>query len=562
MFKEYQSIIVNKSDKIVDVMKKINIVGSRIALIVDTNDKFIGIATDGDIRRSLINGISPEEKISKAMNKEPKIANDKMEHIEMLQMLNDRHKEIPIINSEKRVVGLLNIEDKDLMGEVKSRKVCILGLGYVGLPLSLVLAEKGFEVVGYDIDSSRLKEIEKGNSPIHEPGIDSYMKRFLGKNFNLSNELNKSVSDIYVITVGTPVDEKTKIPITEFIDAAARSLSKVVKKNDLIILRSTVTVGTSRNVFIKSLMKESGLQAGRDFFLSYAPERTIEGNAIKEIQELPQIIGGYDKISAHLTDQFFRELTSTIVDVGSLEGAEMVKILNNTFRDTKFAYANEMALICKELGLDAVKLFQAANMDYARGQIPLPSPGVGGACLTKDPYILIESCNKIDFKPNLVKLARSINEKIPNEIVNDILKELSQLNKNLKKVKIFIMGFAFKGSPETADIRGSTTKDLIDLLLKNGANSDNLFGYDYIVEQEEIENFQVNSCDLKNGFKNADVIIIMNNHKSYKTLDIFSLLETSNEDCIFVDGWYTFDPIDIISINNINYLGVGCKKSI
>ena len=540
-------------------MEIINNNGSGIALIVDDKKRFIGIVTDGDIRRSFLAGHNSNDNISEIMNPSPIVAKENMERLEMINMLNDKFKEIPVINEKREVVGLLTYKDRDTYVDIKSRRVCVLGLGYVGLPLSLVLADNGFDVAGYDIDQDRLNQLKKGIAPFHEPGIQSYMQRYIGENFLLHNDLNDVNSRIFIITVGTPVDEISKIPITDYIEKAADSIGSVIKKEDLIVLRSTVTVGTSRNIFIKTIEKVSGLTAGNDFYIAYAPERTIEGNAINEIQELPQIIGGYDNKSTWLTDQLFREITSTIVDVGSLEGAEMVKILNNTFRDTKFAYANEMALICKELGLDAVKLIQAANMEYKRDEIPLPSPGVGGACLTKDPYILIESCKNIDVNPDMIKYARIVNESMPKKIVFDVMNELKALGKSLNSVKIFIIGFAFKGDPETSDLRGSTTIDVLRLLQLEGINLNSVYGYDPVVLKQDLDAFGIKSTSIEKGFESADAVLIMNNHKSYKNIDIFSMLKLATSDCVFMDGWYTFDPKDLVTINNIKYIGVGCK---
>ena len=301
------------------------------------------------------------------------------------------------------------------------------------------------------------------------------------------------------------------------------------------------------------------MKAGRDYFLAYAPERTVEGNAINEIKELPQIIGGYEEKSRLMAEQLFRELTHTIIDVESLESAEMVKIMNNTFRDVKFAYTNEMALICKELGLDMVKLVSAANMGYVRDKIPMPSPGVGGACLSKDSYILSYSTRDIKTKPTITTQSRKLNEFIPSDIVAEIMMELKSIGKKVDQIKIFIIGFAFKGQPETSDTRASTTLDLINIIRENNVGKNIIFGYDPIVSSAAIENFGVKSVSLEEGFKDADVVIIMNNHKSYQRIDIFTLLESSKADCIFVDCWHLFEPIEMIKINKIKYISVGCK---
>ncbi len=551
--------MVKKNDTITKVMETINDVGSRIALVTDDKERLIGIATDGDIRRSFLEGHDLGDAIGLIMNSSPVVVHENYDRLEMVSKLSDKYKEIPVVNDEGKVVSLLTLQDKEIFLDIKSMKVCVLGLGYVGLPLSLVLADQGFKVIGYDIDQARVDQLNEGFIPFHEQGLDSFFHRHLGGQFSISSDLGSVDSDIYIITVGTPIDDNTKTPIIEYVESAADTIGTKIKSNNLVILRSTVTVGTSRNIVLNRLEKSSGLKAGRDFSLAYAPERTIEGNAINEIQELPQIIGGFDQKSTLFADQLFRELTSTIVDVGSLEGAEMVKILNNTFRDVKFGYANEMALVCRELGLDAVKLIQAANLDYKRDEIPMPSPGVGGACLTKDPYILINSCKDIDVPTEIIRYSRIINELIPRRIVDDIMQEIEALNKKIDSLKIFLIGFAFKGDPETSDIRGSTTIDVLNFFQDKGIQDNSFYGYDPVAVNDDIRSLGVKPSSLEEGFKNADIVLIMNNHKSYKNMDIFSLLDSASSDCVFMDGWYTFDPNDIVTINSIKYIGVGCR---
>ena len=366
-------------------------------------------------------------------------------------------------------------------------------------------------------------------------------------------------ADTYIVTVGTPIDDVTKLPRIDYIEGAIKSIAPYIKQNDLIILRSTVPVGTTRKVVLPILRELINLEPGQDYFLAFAPERTIEGDALRECRELPQIVGGYDEKSSLLTQQLFKELTHTIVEVDSLESAEMVKIMNNTFRDVKFAYANEMALICKDLGLDMVNLVQAANMGYVRDTIPVPSPGVGGPCLTKDSYILLDSTKNIKNHPYVIEQSRKVNESIPLILSEETLLTLNSLNKQISKAKFFIIGFAFKGEPETSDMRGSTTIDLLQDIIDKGAKDELIYGYDPIIEAEEIKSLGINHSNLEEGFSNADVVILMNNHHSYKKMDIFSLLKMAKEDLIFVDGWHMFDPQDITINTNYKYIGVGCK---
>lgn len=559
MLYDIQSIMVPESKNIFEVMKAINESASKFAMIVDNEERLVGIVTDGDIRRGFLNGHDAGEPVKNIMNRSPIVVKEGMSRETMLELVNEKYAQIPVLDENGRVKGVITFKDKSVLLDAKSRQICMIGLGYVGLTLSVVLAELGFKVFGYDTDGKLIGKIKNGFVPFYEDNLEAYLHRYIGKNLIPVSDLSGCKVDTYIVSVGTPINPETKKPIIDNIEEAARYIAKFLKPDDLVVLRSTVPVGTTREVMLPILNDVSGLKAGIDYYLAYAPERTIEGRAISEIKELPQIIGGYDKKSTMLVNRLFREITPTIVDVGSLEGAEMVKILNNTFRDVKFGYANEMALVCKELGLDMVKLVQAANLGYVRDEIPVPSPGVGGACLTKDPYFLIHSCKNLKHQPRMVSHSRQINEFIPYHIVEEVYQRITQLNKKNDKLKIFIIGFAFKGEPETSDLRGSTTIDLLNHFRKKGIQGSSFFGYDPIVSQEEITALGVKPVSIAEGFKDADVVLIMNNHKSYKKMDVFDLLNSARHDCIFVDGWYTFEPKDIMSVNNVRYMGIGCR---
>jgi UDP-N-acetyl-D-mannosaminuronic acid dehydrogenase len=559
MLYDIQSIMVPEGKSIFEVMKAINESASKFAMIVDNEERLVGIVTDGDIRRGFLNGHDAGEPVKNIMNRSPIVVKEGMSRETMLELVNEKYAQIPVLDDNGRVKGVITFKDKSVLLDAKSRQICMIGLGYVGLTLSVVLAELGFKVFGYDTDGNLIEKIKNGFVPFYEDNLEAYLHRYVGKNLIPISDLSGCKVDTYIVSVGTPVNPETKKPIIDNIEDAARYIAKFLKPDDLVVLRSTVPVGTTREVMLPILNDLSGLKAGIDYYLAYAPERTIEGRAISEIKELPQIIGGYDKKSTMLVNRLFREITPTIVDVGSLEGAEMVKILNNTFRDVKFGYANEMALVCKELGLDMVKLVQAANLGYVRDEIPVPSPGVGGACLTKDPYFLIHSCKDLKHQPRMVSHSRQINEFIPYHIVGEVHQQITQLKKKIDTLKIFIVGFAFKGEPETSDLRGSTTIDLLNHFRKKGIRDSSFFGYDPIVSQEEIAALGVKPVSIVEGFKDADVVLIMNNHKSYKKMDVFDLLNSARNDCIFVDGWYTFEPKDIITVNNVRYIGIGCR---
>ena len=559
MIKIQQLVIVLPLTTILEVMERMNRLGVSFAIVADENNKLCGLVTDGDIRRSFISGSSNNQYVDSIMNRNPVTVEEDVVGSNVKDMLSEKIRYIPVLSKGGHINGVLTLNDNSIDLNVKNRRVCVLGLGYVGLTLSLVMADAGFKVYGYDVNKELIKKISDGSMSFFEDGIDTYLNKHINNNLIPISDLQGIDVDTYIITVGTPIDKKTKRPRIDYIEKAIESIAKYIKQDDLIILRSTVPVGTTRKVVLPILQRSSHLDAGREYFLAYAPERTIEGAALNEIRSLPQVIGGYDRKSRVLAEQLFKELTSTIIEVDSLESAEMVKIMNNTFRDVKFAYANEMALICKELGLDMVKLVNSANMGYTRDRIPVPSPGVGGACLSKDSYILRYSTKDIKAKPKIIELSRRVNESIPKYTSEEIITELSFVNKNIQSVKIFIIGFAFKGQPETSDIRGSTTLDLLNYLKNNNVNRNSIYGYDPVVDPLQIEELGVKYTSLEDGFNDADVVIIMNNHKSYRNMNIHSLLETASDTLIFFDGWHLFEPSDIVKINNIKYIGVGCK---
>lgn len=534
-----------------------------IALVVDEDEKLIGVITDGDIRRALLKGFSLEDSIEEIFIKDPIVFSDHQSYREILSDIPKKIKEkkryrkgiiekIIIVDKEGRPKELYDFYEIWIKQEVLHKKVCVLGLGFVGFTLALSLADVGFSVIGIEKDEKIKEEILNGSSHFYEPGIDTLLKYHLKKNFFVEDKILPDC-DIFIISVGTPLNSRKEADM-EPLRVACEEVGKYLKYGDLVILRSTVPVGCSRNFVLPILEKQSNLKAGKDFYLSFAPERTIEGKALYELRNLPQVIGGYDQNSTDMTAKFFRELTPSIVTVDSLEEAEFIKLLNNSFRDLIFSFANEFSLICEKYNLNATKIISAANEGYPRDRIPIPSPGVGGYCLTKDPYFYIKAGKEAGLDLMLSSLGRKINERIPEIIFKKINRVVKEIGKGIEKCKIFIIGFAFKGEPETSDMRSSTTIDLINHF--RDVNN-NIYGYDPVVEKEEIEKFGVKYCKLEEGFKEADIAIFMNNHRSYITLDIFDLLESMKKPAILCDYWYLFPSKMVKQVEGIIHVVPG-----
>jgi UDP-N-acetyl-D-mannosaminuronic acid dehydrogenase len=429
--------------------------------------------------------------------------------------------------------------------------VCVIGLGYVGMTLTAVLADVGFQVTGVDHDSEIVRRACRADPHFHEAGLADMLDRLP---IAFRTALTAPCATAYVITVGTPVLPTSRHPDLTHVRHAARGVGQVLKPGDLVLLRSTVPVGTTRGVVVRALEDMSGLRAGVDFDVAYCPERTAEGRALLELRELPQIVGGLTEAAADRAAQLFGRCTNTVVKVASLEAAEMIKIMDNTHRDLVFAYANQIAVLCEALGLDMVPLVRAANHRYARNSIPLPSPGVGGACLSKDPYILADLCRAAGVDPALFLLGRSVNEGMPIHVCDRLYADLRDIGKELAGAEVFVLGFAFKGHPETSDLRNSPTLDLLRALSERGAL---VRGHDPLVTADELAALGVRPCSLEDGFHGADAAVVMLNHPMYAELNIAAMTKTMDTPGVIVDGWRLYDPDTLADVPDIIYRSVG-----
>lgn len=549
----YRDILVTPDETVQETIELITENRSGYAIVVDEDRTFRGIVGDGDIRRALLNGLSLDKQISEIMTEDAVVAREDMSEDEKQDLVSFRYRVVPVLDEDDRVVGAEFYQDQEGRDDIRNRRVSVVGLGFVGLTLAVTLADVGFTVTGIDKNSEVVESLREGIPPFYESGLEMYLNRVLDRRLDVGTSLEPKRDDVYIVAVGTPVDSETKEPRLEAVRDASRHVGSALKQNDLVILRSTVPVGTTRNEVLPVLEEESGLSAGEDFGLVFAPERTIAGNALNELRELPQIIGAIDEESQIEASRLFNEVTDSIVKVESLEAAEMSKIIDNSYRDVTFAYANQMAKVCEAIGLDMAKLVDAVNLGYDRNQVPKPSPGVGGACLSKDPYILNYVGEQYGEKPDLVESAREVNESMPEHVAGEIEKMLSRTEKK-EPLKLLILGFAFKGRPETSDMRNSPTLDLIESFDDSVVD---LYGSDPVVSDNSIRELGVTPVDPEEGFRGADAVVIMTNHPDFAKLDVFDLLPEMDLPAVFYDGWQLFEPEDIESIPGILYGGVG-----
>ncbi len=537
---------------------------SGIAIVVDDNQRLMGVVTDGDIRSAILHDLSLDTRVESIMSKNPfavvQQPNSQRMYESLLEMLKgstrmlDRSAgKIVIVDDDRHVVDVVSFFSLMQQSDIKSRKIAVLGLGFVGLTLAVVLADSGFHVVGVEAQSQVVEMLRKATPHFYEIGLANQLRAHLGNHLRIENSLADKECDVYIISVGTPVDANHQ-PIMTYVEEASRAIGRVLKPGDTVMLRSTVPVGTTRNVCLPILEQESGLKGGKDFSLVFAPERTIAGKALKELRNLPQVIGALDPQGAEVAAAVYRELTPTIIILDSLEEAEMVKLVNNTFRDTIFSFANEIALVCEKYNLDANKVITAANEGYPRDPVPLPSPGVGGVCLKKDPYLLQVSAQARGLEPNILGRSRMVNEYMPYHIFQKFVRFNELHGRKVSASKVFVAGFAFKGWPETSDMRDSATLELVKLLYQAGAK---VYGFDPVITPETLAGIDgVTPCSPEEGFADADCVFVMNNHPSYEDWNLLVLLNSMNKPGLFVDGWSQFRTDDIARIVGISYSSV------
>jgi UDP-N-acetyl-D-mannosaminuronic acid dehydrogenase len=539
---------------------------SGIALIIDNHSKsLLGTITEGDLRRSLLVNNNLQLSAKEVMNKNPIIFNERLSisdiinnlPIELLKRKRRSNKflgKVVIVNDNNQPVRVLNYHELLEQRFALHRNIVILGMGYVGLTLALVMADAGFTVIGVEVDEFKYNKLINGESYIHEQGLPELLKEQINKNLTFSKQIPDN-GDVFIISVGTPIkinNDSNKLPELEFLSNSCFEIGKKIKQGNLVILRSTVPIGTSRNL-VKNILEEvSNLKCGFDFHLSFAPERTAEGKAIKELRSLPQIIGGFNKDSLEATAALFRDLTPMIVKVDSLEAAEMAKLINNSFRDYVFAFSNQCAKIANDFNIDIFKTIKAANDGYVRDPIPYPSPGVGGPCLTKDPFILASVAKK-DSNGDIFKNSRLVNESMFAFVFDKITSQLKNIGKDLNKCNILICGLAFKGYPETSDLRNSTAIEISNIF-RGKVNK--LYGYDPIADQEDIIQYGLIPVNIPEGFKNIDIVLFLNNNKKFEKINVFEMIRSMNDFPIVFDGWNTFYSEDILSVKPSIYIGL------
>jgi len=348
----------------------------------------------------------------------------------------------------------------------KSLTLGIIGLGYVGLPLSLTFLRKGVKVIGYDLDPSKIKAISQGKSYIKHIPSDELTEYVSKSKFSATNDfLRLSEPDVLLICVPTPLT-KNREPDLKYIEATGQAIAKVLRPGQLIVLESTTYPGTTVEI-LQPILEQNGLKAGTDFALAFSPEREDPGNPNFGTADIPKVVGGIDPWCTRIAASLYAIAMKEVVPVSSTQTAELTKLLENIFRSVNIALVNELKVLCLSMGIDVWEVIQAASTKPF-GYMPFyPGPGLGGHCIPIDPFYLTSKAREFDIPTRFIELAGEVNAAMPYFVVQRVMDALNEHGKSLKGAKVLILGAAYK--KDVDDDRESPSYKLMELLTKKGA---------------------------------------------------------------------------------------------
>ena len=390
------------------------------------------------------------------------------------------------------------------------KRICVLGLGYIGLPTACLLATHGYRVTGVDVKKEVVAKIGRGEAPFNEPGLMDVLQAALVSD-NLTAGIKPEPADIFIIAVPTPLAKENRLADLSYVKEATGSIAPCLKRGDLIVLESTVPPGTCQRQLLP-ILEESGLKCGRDFHFVHCPERAIPGNTIYEMIHNDRIIGGIDRESAEQAERVYRSFVQGEFFLTDICSAEIIKLMENTYRDINIAMANEFAQIAEESGVNIWEVIKLANR-HPRVNILKPGPGVGGHCLAVDPWFLASDSNQ----PRIISLARDINDSMPGHV----FKLVKEFTHGIEKPVVTVLGVAYKGNVD--DTRETPALHLIGLAAKEG--------YEVKVHDPWVKSFDYKLVSLEDASMGSDCLVLITDHTAFKEIDpvkISSLMRNRN----------------------------------
>ncbi|MBU0693142.1 MAG: nucleotide sugar dehydrogenase [Candidatus Omnitrophica bacterium] len=412
------------------------------------------------------------------------------------------HRQAKIQNADSYKVLKEKIEEKKV-------KICIVGLGYVGLPLAVAFSKRGYFVYGYDENRERIDKLKRGQEYIVDIKPQEILSLINKKKFLPTTDRKVlAQAEVVIICVPTPL-RKVKIPDMSYIVAASKTIKKYLKKNQLIILESTSYPTTTREVVLP-ILKKSGLKEEEDFFLCFSPERVNPGDKKFPLTKIPKIVGGISSKSSQLAKSLYLKIINSVFVASSPEVAECAKLLENTFRLVNIALVNEFAIVAEKLGISIWEIIEAAKTKPF-GFMPFyPGAGCGGHCLPCDPLYLSWKAKKLGFKTKMIDLASYVNHFMPTYVINRIEDLLKEKNISLEKAKVLILGVTYK--KDVKDLRESPALDIIDGLIRKEVEVDY---FDPFIPYLKVSDIDLKRISLsRENLKKYDCVIITTDHSN------------------------------------------------
>ena len=430
----------------------------------------------------------------------------------------------------------------------RSVRVAVIGLGYVGLPLAAAVAATGANVIGIDIDAEKVKAVNAGQSPLRgqEPGLADLVGEQVSKGRLRASLDPKEASgvDAVAVCVETPIDPTTHDPSYKALKAALAGVAPLLKRGALVSIESTLAPGTMEGVVRPALERGSKRTVGRDLYLVHCPERLTTGKLLHHLTELPRVLGANDEASMRKGVAFYERFVKAEIHATDWTTAEVVKTAENAYWDVQIAFANEVALISEELGVDAFRVRDLVNTCPYRMMLS-PGAGVGGHCIPKDPWLLVSPA--VQSKPELIPTAREVNDFMPRRMARIVEEALAASGRKIKGARVAVLGFTYREN--TDDTRNSPAKIVIQELRRRGAE---IAIHDPFARSER--GYAVLQ-DVKAATKGADCVAIVTAHDEYRKLDLKALRRRMRHPA-FVDGRDVYAGPDLVKMGFV-YRGIG-----
>ena len=426
-------------------------------------------------------------------------------------------------------------------------QICVIGLGQVGLPVALSFCKAEFIVRGLDINENHINLLKNQQVPFEEPVLQELLNQYIKENKFIPTQDHNVISnsDIIIVCVPTPISHENR-PELSLLKGVCDMISKFELENKLIVIESSIPPKTFESLILPILSKNKN----NNFLVSYIPERLAPGQAFEEIRKTSRVIGALDEESRIVSKTLYSKILESEIFLTNPLVAETCKLVENTFRDVNVAFANEIAMICEKYGIDMLELRKICN-SHPRVNILSPGPGVGGPCLPKDPYLLLNPQNSEQIKSEMILTARKINDNMPFHVLELIQNSLKQNNKNIANTTITIFGVTYKAN--VSDTRYSPAEKIISELLKSGCKI-------VVNDPKTKENFNVKKEDdvLKSVMK-SDMILVLTEHDEFKDLDLNKIKKQMNENPILIDTRRIFKK-EVAEEIGFEYIAIGYNK--